>query len=87
MYRSQFVGNIGGQLGLCIGISLLSLVELLEIISELCVLFYYKKIAKKKRPQREHKFSNPFYGIQSQPEIFAFYDIILMPHQKVKIPH
>ncbi len=58
---SQFVGNLGGQLGLCIGISLLSFVEVLELISELCILFYYKKIAKKKRPEPENTFAHPFY--------------------------
>ncbi len=40
----QLLGNVGGQLGLFIGISLLSLIECLEILLELAYLFYERRI-------------------------------------------
>ena len=43
MTLNDLLGNLGGQLGLFIGISFLSLVEILEIAFEVCFIVYENK--------------------------------------------
>jgi hypothetical protein len=57
---AQLISNLGGSLGLCIGISLLSIFELFELITDLGVLCVRRKLLKRKiekfeiRPLRKH---------------------------------
>ena len=53
-----FVSNIGGALGLFLGISVLSLVEIFEILFEICLAFFESKLAASKSQVTDTKQPN-----------------------------